>query len=172
MGFRFRKSFKIAPGVRVNFGKKSSSISFGRKGARHTISSTGRRTTTIGIPGTGLSYTSTSKKKKKSAKPKTATKNTQKRNSVKYHSNYSSDVGKNVKANPMIVRICVSVVAAVMFIHGTINITSSGWILMLIAAALFFAIFKSAKKEKSSIQPQEDTNTETVQTEDADGESK
>ena len=57
MGTRFRKSFKIAPGVRVNLGKKSSSVSFGSKGARHTISSTGRRTTTVGIPGTGISYT-------------------------------------------------------------------------------------------------------------------
>lgn len=40
MGFRFRKSYKIAPGVKVNVGKKSGSISLGTKGARHTISTT------------------------------------------------------------------------------------------------------------------------------------
>lgn len=57
MGFRFRKSFKIAPGVRLNVGKKSASVSFGGKGVRHTISSTGRRTSSIGIPGSGLYYT-------------------------------------------------------------------------------------------------------------------
>ncbi len=57
MGFRFRKSFKIAPGMRLNVGKKSASFSFGGKGVRHTISSTGRRTSSIGIPGSGLYYT-------------------------------------------------------------------------------------------------------------------
>jgi hypothetical protein len=60
MGFRFRKSIKIAPGVRFNLGKKSSSFSFGGRGVRHTISSSGRRTTTVGIPGTGLSYSHSS----------------------------------------------------------------------------------------------------------------
>lgn len=48
MGFRFRKSFKVAPGVRLNLGKKSASVSFGGKGARHTISTTGRRTSSVG----------------------------------------------------------------------------------------------------------------------------
>lgn len=60
MGFRFKRSMKIAPGVRLNFGKKSSSISFGTRGARYTINSNGKRTKSVGIPGTGVSYTSTS----------------------------------------------------------------------------------------------------------------
>ncbi|MGE7665812.1 DUF4236 domain-containing protein [Ureibacillus composti] len=59
MGLRFRKSFKIAPGVRLNVGKKSTGISFGGKGMRYSINSSGRRTASIGIPGTGLSYVST-----------------------------------------------------------------------------------------------------------------
>ena len=59
MGFRFRKRGKIAPGVKLNFGKKSTSVSFGGKGAHYTISSTGRKTSTVGIPGTGISYSST-----------------------------------------------------------------------------------------------------------------
>ena len=61
MGFRFRKSFKIAPGVRVNVGKKSIGISAGVKGARVSVNSSGRKTTTVGIPGTGLSYQKTEK---------------------------------------------------------------------------------------------------------------
>lgn len=61
MGFRFRKSIKIAPGVRLNIGKKSASVSFGTRGLRHTISTTGRSTSSIGIPGTGLYYTKSSK---------------------------------------------------------------------------------------------------------------
>lgn len=59
MGFRFRKSVKLAPGVRVNLGKKSASVSVGGKGARYTVSSTGRRTSSVGIPGTGVSYVKT-----------------------------------------------------------------------------------------------------------------
>lgn len=76
MGFRFRKSIKIAPGVRVNIGKKSTSISFGGKGARYTVSSTGRKTASVGIPGTGISYTATESKKKPSPKPVTVQKKT------------------------------------------------------------------------------------------------
>ena len=61
MGLRFRKSFKIAPGVRVNIGKKSVGISAGVKGARVSVNSKRRKTTTIGLPGTGLSYSKSSK---------------------------------------------------------------------------------------------------------------
>ena len=61
MGFRFRKSFKIAPGVRVNLGKKSVGISAGVKGARVSVNSSGRVTKSVGIPGTGISYVKTSK---------------------------------------------------------------------------------------------------------------
>ena len=61
MGFRFRKSFKIAPGVRGNVGKKSVGISAGVKGARVSVNSSGRKTTTVGLPGTGLSYSKTEK---------------------------------------------------------------------------------------------------------------
>ena len=69
MGWRFRKSFKIAPGVRLNFGKKGGSISFGTKGFRTTFSTSGRTTTSFGIPGTGLSYSmSTGSKRKTKAK--------------------------------------------------------------------------------------------------------
>lgn len=56
MGFRFRKSFKIAPGVRVNLNAKSTSVRIGPKGLGYTISSTGQKRVTASIPGTGLSY--------------------------------------------------------------------------------------------------------------------
>lgn len=57
--FRFRRSFKLFPGVRWNIGKRSSSMSFGGRGFHYTVGSKGTRTT-VGIPGTGLSYTETS----------------------------------------------------------------------------------------------------------------
>lgn len=60
MGLRVRKSFKVANGVKVNVGKKSAGISVGGKGAKVSLNSSGRKTTTVGIPGSGVSYTSTS----------------------------------------------------------------------------------------------------------------
>lgn len=69
MGFNFRKSFKIAPGLRLNVGKKGiSSVSIGGKGARVNVSKNGTRTT-VGIPGTGLSYSSFSSNKRKVPPP-------------------------------------------------------------------------------------------------------
>lgn len=64
MGVRFRRSIKIAPGVRLNFNKRSFGLSVGVKGAHVTVNSKGRKTASVGLPGTGLSYTiSTSKNK-------------------------------------------------------------------------------------------------------------
>lgn len=61
MGLRFRRSFKIFPGVKLNFGKKSASVTIGGKLLRQTYSTTGKRTTSASIPGTGLYYTQTGK---------------------------------------------------------------------------------------------------------------
>ena len=56
MGFlRFRRSFKIAPGVRINLSKTGVSTSIGRPGATVNIRDD-RVRETVGIPGTGLSY--------------------------------------------------------------------------------------------------------------------
>lgn len=57
MGFRFRRSVKITPGIRLNFNKKSTSITMGTRGVHHTINSSGTKTTSVGLPGSGLSYT-------------------------------------------------------------------------------------------------------------------
>ena len=55
--FRFRRSIKIAPGIKINFNKKSTSLTLGRRGVHTTINKLGVRNT-IGLPGSGLSYTS------------------------------------------------------------------------------------------------------------------
>lgn len=54
MALRFRKSFKIAPGVRINVSKSGVSTSVGGKGFTANLSKRGTRVTTS-IPGTGLS---------------------------------------------------------------------------------------------------------------------
>ena len=82
MGFRFRRSIKLLPGIRLDLGKRgfircfaphlsraleaapsgvrrrqaSSSTSIGLRGAHVTFGKTGTRTT-VGLPGSGISYT-------------------------------------------------------------------------------------------------------------------
>ncbi|MFJ3083067.1 DUF4236 domain-containing protein [Streptomyces halstedii] len=52
MPITFRKSFRILPGVRLNINRRSWSITLGaNSGPHHTISSTGRRTTSMDLPG-------------------------------------------------------------------------------------------------------------------------
>ena len=60
MGLRMRKSFSVCKGVRVNLSGSGVGMSVGTKGLRHSIHSSGRRTNTVGIPGTGISYVSSS----------------------------------------------------------------------------------------------------------------
>src|SRR5687768_5971856 len=55
MGFRFRRSIRIAPGIRLNVTRSGLSATLGPRGASIGV---GRRGTflNVGIPGTGVSY--------------------------------------------------------------------------------------------------------------------
>ncbi|MCC6918963.1 MAG: DUF4236 domain-containing protein [Alphaproteobacteria bacterium] len=55
MGLRFRQSFQLFPGVRINLSARGLSASFGVPGATLNVSPKGIRST-IGLPGSGLSY--------------------------------------------------------------------------------------------------------------------
>ncbi|WP_174904236.1 DUF4236 domain-containing protein [Burkholderia pseudomultivorans] len=65
MGFRFRKSIKIAPGIKVNVSKSGFSTSIGGRGSSINIKGDRVRKATVGIPGTGLSYTAHTRSSKK-----------------------------------------------------------------------------------------------------------
>ena len=54
MGLRFRKSFKLAPGIRMNLSGGGASFGFGPRGASVSVGSRGVFSN-VGIPGTGLS---------------------------------------------------------------------------------------------------------------------
>ncbi len=87
MGFRFRKSVKLSKHIRINFNKNSVSTTFGTKGMHYTVSSNGRKTKTVGIPGTGLYYTETSSgnsKNSNTASNNGATMNTKNINTITY----------------------------------------------------------------------------------------
>jgi hypothetical protein len=73
MGFSYRKSFKVAPGVRMTVSKSGVGYSVGGKGVRVTKRARGGVQTTLRVPGTGLSYTaSASTGTQKHSKPKPA----------------------------------------------------------------------------------------------------
>lgn len=58
MGFRFYKSVKLLPGIRLNISKSGLSTSLGGPGATVNFGPRGVRQT-LGLPGTGLSYVTT-----------------------------------------------------------------------------------------------------------------
>ncbi|MFW6586583.1 DUF4236 domain-containing protein [Acinetobacter baumannii] len=56
MSFRFKKSIKILPGIKLNISKNGlNSVTIGKPGSSVNISKKGKQAT-VGIPGTGLSY--------------------------------------------------------------------------------------------------------------------
>lgn len=70
MAFRFgRRSLQIIPGVRLNFGKKGTSVSVGGRGARVTYGADGATTHTLGIPGTGVSWSKKTRTKREEVDP-------------------------------------------------------------------------------------------------------
>ena len=52
---RFRQTFTLIPGVKINLSKGMPSVSLGRDGASLNISEDGVKGT-VGLPGTGLSW--------------------------------------------------------------------------------------------------------------------
>ena len=63
MRVRFRRSIRVVPGVKINLNKKSVGVTVGRRGMHYTVNSKGQQTTSVGLPGTGLSVQHTSKPK-------------------------------------------------------------------------------------------------------------
>lgn len=59
--FRFRKQFKLAPGLKVTLNKQSVSATLGVRGMHVTHNTKGQTTVSAGIPGTGLSWRDTRK---------------------------------------------------------------------------------------------------------------
>lgn len=94
MGMRYRKSIKICNGVRVNLSKSGPSLSLGGRGCFVNINKHGVRNT-VGIPGTGLSYSSYTKldKPNKTRKRKT-TRTTTARNTITNYKLSMDDKGK------------------------------------------------------------------------------
>ena len=75
MGLRFHKSISICKGIKLNVSKSGVGVSLGTKGLHYSLNSSGRRSATLSLPGTGLSYSKTfATGKKKSTKTTSAAK--------------------------------------------------------------------------------------------------
>jgi hypothetical protein len=133
MAVRFRKSINIGGGTRINLNKKSIGVSAGVKGARITANSNGRKTGTVGIPGTGLySTTVVGKSKSQSNKPN---------NAIGEDREAIDNVANNSKSASLILKV----VAPVLFILSlilTLAVPAAGVIGMVIGVVLFLAAHK------------------------------
>ena len=56
MGVRFRRSIRLAPGVRLNVTRTGFGVTAGGRAARYSVHASGRRTVGLGLPGTGTYY--------------------------------------------------------------------------------------------------------------------
>lgn len=121
MGLNFRKSITILPGVRLNLSKSGVSASFGRKGMRQSISTSGRATTTLGIPGTGVYYTKQTNVKKLAGglKDKITGKKTDTKKEAKEEKKTSSKTVDNaqIEANKQQVEEYEAYVTAIKSVH-------------------------------------------------------
>jgi tetratricopeptide (TPR) repeat protein len=72
VGFRIRKSLRVAPGVRLNVSRSGVGMSAGVKRARYAVHSSGRRTTMIGNPIFGVGYMHQSSSRRGARRPSKA----------------------------------------------------------------------------------------------------
>jgi hypothetical protein len=56
MGLRFQRRIRLLPGLRVSLSKSGVGLSVGTRGAHVGITARGQRYTSIGLPGSGLSW--------------------------------------------------------------------------------------------------------------------
>ena len=148
MGFiRRRKSIKILPGVRVNLNSKSTSVSIGGKYGRTTISSTGKRTHSTHIPGTNLTYVTTSTSSKKSSS-----------------SSYSAPVKKRSAGLYKFCGVLINIIGFIAILMGLISISVGGGVLMgigvfcLIPGFIWLRIAKKIKKENNMVNTSDEVS--------------
>lgn len=56
MPLRFQRRIRILPGLHINLSRSGVGLSVGTRGAHIGIDSRGRRYTSVGLPGTGVSW--------------------------------------------------------------------------------------------------------------------
>ena len=72
MSYRFFRRLRIAPGLTANLSKSGPSLSVGGRGGHVTIGGSRGRRTTIGLPGSGLYWTTTHRQASSGSRGSTA----------------------------------------------------------------------------------------------------
>ena len=166
MAIRFRKSIKIAPGVKVNLNKKSAGITVGGKGVHYTVNTSGTRTASAGIPGTGLYVTDVSNGKAKKKKQPAASSNTVKHTAPVKAAAVSETVqSKETKANGKAPLIILRIIFAIVAIAGSFIFTYGaeiiGGIIFAVGAFLFWVALKMKPEDLNDDRKEEDVNEES-----------
>jgi len=106
MGFRFRRSIRILPGIRLNVSKSGVSTSVGVRGAHVTLGH-GKVRETVGLPGTGLSYTHVNDAHHEHhAEPNEVPSEAQ-----------AADVPRNKRHRVLVLLLAIAIAAAIIFAH-------------------------------------------------------
>jgi len=170
MGFRFRKSIKLGKGVKLNLNKKSFGVSVGGKGAHLSVNSKGRKSATVGIPGTGLSYTTRSQSKKKSSSGQSKKRSTYSDNSGTAYTqipvpNVQTPAPKKEMQKglvPMLITIFLGWAGVHWFICGRVGmgflylftggLFGIGWVIdIIIQVVAYVRIVKENKEEETTV---------------------
>lgn len=152
MGFRFRKSIKAGP-IRVNLSKSGIGYSVGGKGLRVTKKAGGGTRATVGIPGTGISYSTDSKKKvaKKNAGSGKATSANKGTAVATTSASITPAQSKGCGIG------CLTFILAVgAFVWAFVNWKTFLLVVVLAAAAYIAIKFLTAKKERTNLPPSDD----------------
>lgn len=147
MGWRYRKSIKIAPGIKLNFGKKSMGVSIGGKHGGVSINSRSGVTARTSIPGTGLSYTQKlGGKKKRSRRPASQ---------PAVHSAASTAA---VPKPPVVLRAWYIVLAVLLLLGGLANLPNN-WEATICGVGaggvMLFLTFKKRRELQQAAEAQE-----------------
>lgn len=165
MGLRFKKSIKIAPGVKMNVGKKSVGISVGGKhGGLSFNSRTGARAR-VSAPGTGLSYSTKIGKGKKKSSHKNKTTSTRELNlqnqpaEIKYCKNkiYINGEPKSPKLYKISYRTMYVIIAFCLLI-GLPTLAVGGIGFVIIGAIALIPTLKWRKLYKAYLEHEKSDN--------------
>ena len=145
MSLRYRKSIKLAPGVKLNVGKKSIGVSVGNKyGGISVNSKTGTRAR-VSAPGTGMSYTtkigSSTSKTASASKSYTKNANNTKPSEAKSKQEEYEDLIKKQNLTKKTAQSCrtYSLIFSALFILIGLLTISYGWGWLFIILGILFA---------------------------------
>lgn len=145
MSLRYRKSIKLAPGVKLNVGKKSIGVSVGNKyGGISVNSKTGTRAR-VSAPGTGMSYTtkigSSTSKTASPSKSYTKNANNTKPSEAKSKQEEYEDLIKKQNLTKKKAQSCrtYSLIFSALFILIGLLTISYGWGWLFIILGILFA---------------------------------